>query len=61
MNEIKEYRIETSNNPSDLRTTIDSYINDGRAPFGGVSVAIYENRDRIFAQAMVKYKNKEHV
>lgn len=56
MNEIKDYRIETSNNPSDLRTTINSYINDGWVPFGGVSVAIYENRDKIFAQAMVKYK-----
>lgn len=61
MNEIKEYRIETSNNPSDLRTTINSYIIDGWTPYGGVSVAIYENRDRIFAQAMVKYKNKERV
>lgn len=56
MNEIKEYRIETSDNPSDLQRLIKCYINDGWLPFGGVGVAIYENRDKIFAQAMVKYK-----
>ena len=55
MDEIKEYRIETSDKSEKLSDLVRNYIQNGWQPFGGVSIAIYENRDKVYTQAMVKY------
>lgn len=55
MYEVKEYRIETSDQSEKLSDLVRHYIQKGWQPFGGVSIAIYENRDKVYAQAIVKY------
>ena len=54
--EIVEYDIVSSDNCSKLRDYVNRYIKNGWVPHGGVSIGVHENRDKIYLQAIVKYK-----
>lgn len=52
--EINDYTIITDSNASDLADRVKEYLKRGWKISGSVSVAIYENRERLFAQALIK-------
>lgn len=54
--EIIDYQIVQSGNIGDCEDRVKQYMKSGWYPFGGISVAVYENRDELICQSMVKYK-----